>query len=208
MTPEQVRARGWCALFAGDVAEPLPLVVEIGFGRGEFLIERAGEAPERAHVGVEVSPKRTLKMARRVARLGLANLRLLRAPGEAVVEDLLPEGGVGTVWINFPDPWPKRRHHRRRLVRPAFVRALARSLAPGGALHVATDHPDYACVIDQSLAWEPRLENAFAPDRFRRSVPDRLPTAYELEWRAEGRPLHFWSYRCRREPAPAAEAAA
>jgi tRNA G46 methylase TrmB len=72
---------------------------------------------------------------------------------------------------------------------------------PGGELHLATDHEDYAAQIDASLAGEPLLENAFAPDRFRREVPGRQPTAYELEWRAEGRPLHFFCYRRR----PAAE---
>lgn len=202
--PERVAAEGWRPVFAPELPEPFPLAVEIGFGRGELLIERARAEPERAFVGVELSAKRTLKMARRVARTGLANLRLLAAPGESVVERLLPEASVAAMWVNFPDPWPKRRHHRRRLVRPAFVRGVARALAPGGMLYVATDHPDYACVIDQALDWEPRLENAFAPERFRREVPGRVPTFYESEWRAEGRPLHFWSYRRAAAPAEAA----
>lgn len=204
LAPEAVLSEGWAAAFAPELSDPFPLEVEIGFGRGEFLIERAREAPERAHVGVEVSAKRTFKMARRVARLGLGNLRLLAATGEELVERLLPEASVATLWVNFPDPWPKRRHHRRRLIRPAFVREAARALAPGGTLCVATDHPDYACVIDQTLDWEPRLENAFAPERFRREGPGHAPTAYEREWRAEGRPLHLWRYRRVAEPTEAA----
>jgi tRNA (guanine-N7-)-methyltransferase len=194
---EELRERGVAGVFGADVAEPLPLVVEIGFGRGEFLLALAAERPERAFLGVEYSGKRVLKMARRVARSGLGNLRLLQARGEDVVQELLAPASVACFWINFPDPWPKKRHHRRRLIQPAFVHALARCLSTGGELQVATDDAPYAEWIDEVLAGEPLLENALAPERFARDVPGRKPTAYELEWRAEGRPLHFFTYRRR-----------
>ncbi len=197
VSPDEVREKGWPALFAPDLAAPLRLAVEIGFGRGEFLLHLAESRPGLAHVGVEVSFKRVLKMARRLARTELGNVRLVEATGEEVVRDLLAEGSVQEFWINFPDPWPKKRHHRRRLVQPPLVARLADRLVPGGELHVATDHADYAEAIDEALAGEPRLENALAPERFLRDVPGRLPTAYELEWRREGRALHFWTYRRR-----------
>jgi len=196
---EELRDQGVAAAFAGDVAEPLPLVVEVGFGRGEFLLALAAERPERAFLGVEYSGKRVLKMARRVARSGLANLRLIQARGEDVVQELLAPGSVETFWINFPDPWPKKRHHRRRLIQPALASALALRLVPGGLLQVATDDVDYAEWIAQVLAAEPLLENVLAPEPFAREVSGRKATAYELEWRAEGRPLHFFTYR-RRSP--------
>jgi tRNA (guanine-N7-)-methyltransferase len=194
---EELRERGVAALFAGDVAAPLPLVVEIGFGRGEFLLALAAERRGRAFLGVEYSGKRFLKMARRLARSGLANVRILQARGEDVVRELLPERSVETFWVNFPDPWPKKRHRRRRLVQPPLVHELARRLVPGGTLQVATDDADYADAIDEALAGEPLLQNALAPERFAREVPGRSATAYELEWRAEGRPLHFFTYRRR-----------
>lgn len=194
---EALRDGGVAAAFAGDVAEPLPLVVEIGFGRGEFLMALAAEHPERAFLGVEYSGKRVLKMARRVARSGLANLRLIQARGEDVVEELLEPGSVETFWINFPDPWPKKRHHRRRLIQPERVHALALRLVPGGRLQVATDDVAYAEWIAEVLAAEPLLENVLAPEPFAREMPGRRATAYELEWRAEGRPLHFFTYRRR-----------
>ncbi len=197
VTPEEVAEKGWPALF-GPALASAPLVVEIGFGRGEFLVDLATQAPEVAHLGVEYSTKRVLKLTRRVARLPLENLRLLRARGESVVEDLLCAASVATFWINFPDPWPKKRHIRRRLIQPRLVALLADRLIPGGQLHVATDHQGYAEQIDAVLAAEPQLVNVYAPDAWRSEVPERLPTAYELEWRAEGRPLHFWHY-CRRE---------
>lgn len=197
VSADDVREKGWQAIFAPDLPAPLQLVVEIGFGRGEFLMHMAEAHPERAYVGIEVSFKRVLKMARRLARSELGNVRLLEATGEEAVRDLLAEGSVQEFWINFPDPWPKKRHHGRRLLQPALVERLARRLVPGGLLQVATDHVEYAEAIDGVLAAEPRLENALAPERFLGDVPGRLPTAYELEWRREGRSLHFWTYRRR-----------
>jgi tRNA (guanine-N7-)-methyltransferase len=200
VVPEEVREKGWAALFAPDLAAPFALVVELGFGRGEFLLDLAARAPEVAHVGVEVSRKRVLKLARRLARLPLGNVRLVCAPAELAVRELFAAASVSGVWINFPDPWPKKRHHRRRLIQPPFVAELAERLAPGGELHVATDHVGYAEQIDAVLAAESRLVNVFAPAAFVSEVPGRMRTAYELEWRAEGRPLHFFDYRRREGP--------
>jgi len=192
---DDARAKGLEALFAPDLAAPLRLVLEIGFGRGEFLVELARSAPAVAHLGVEISWKRVLRLARRLARSELRNIRLLNAPGELVVAELLAPASLEAAWINFSDPWPKRRHQRRRLIQPPLVAALADRLAPGGVLHVATDERAYAEHIDAVLGAEPRLENAYAPERWLREVPGRTPTAYEREWRAEGRALHFWAYR-------------
>jgi tRNA (guanine-N7-)-methyltransferase len=191
---EAVKARGWKAIFGTDVPEPLPLVVEIGFGRGEFLMGMAERASKTAFVGVEYSYKRVLKMARRLARTPLRNVRLLGAPAQEVLRDALTDASVECFWINFPDPWPKKRHFKRRLLQPGFAAALARRLVPGGVVHVATDHPGYAGWIDAVLRGEVGLENRFAPDSFRRTVPGRQMTAYEEEWRALGRPLYFFCY--------------
>jgi len=198
VTFDDVAAKGWAALFAGDVAPRagrLPLVLEIGFGRGEFLIELARTSPEVAHVGVELSAKRVHKQARRLAKDALRNVRLVHGRGEDALANLFESASLDAVWINFSDPWPKKRHHRRRLVQPALVAAIADRLASGGLLHVATDDVPYAEHIDAVLCGEARLENAFAPARWLPEVPGRMQTAYEREWRAEGRPLHFWAYR-------------
>jgi len=196
---QEVREKGWEALFSGDLPTPFPfpMVVEIGFGRGEFLRNLAALRPEVAHVGVEVSFKRVLKMARRLARSGIRNVRLVEGTGEELVGELLPESSVETFWINFSDPWPKKRHHRRRLIQPPFVRDLALRLQPGGCVEIATDHEGYAGWIDEALSAEPLLENVHAPQPFLREVPGRMRTAYQLEWLREGRPLRFWTYRRR-----------
>jgi tRNA (guanine-N7-)-methyltransferase len=191
---DDVRAKGWGALFAPDVAVAFPLVVEIGFGRGEYLRSLAASAPGVAHVGVDLSKRRAFKMARRLAKTEERNLRLVEARAEDVVRDALETASVAAFWVNFPDPWPKKRHHRRRLLQPRFVAALADRLVPGGVLHVATDHAEYAEQIDAVLSSEPRLENAFAAP-WLSEVPGRPRTAYEEMWRAEGRVLHFFQYR-------------
>lgn len=198
---DDVKAKGWPALFTGDVATPagaaLRLVLEIGFGRGEFGIALATESPDVAYVGVELSFRRVHKQARRLAKGGPRNVRLVHGTGEQAVAELFARGSLDAVWINFPDPWPKKRHHRRRLVQPPLVAAIADRLAPGGLLHVATDDAPYAEHIDAVLAAEPLLENAYAPARWLPEVPGRMQTAYEREWRALGRSLHFWAYRRR-----------
>lgn len=198
LTPETARRRvdegGWPALFAGPAPPPKRLILDIGFGRGEFLMALARGAPESSFLGIEISFKRALKMARRLARSEVRNVRLVEASAQQVVA-LLPPNSVACCWINFPDPWPKKRHHRRRLIEPSFVGDLAGRLEPEGLIHIATDHCEYAEVAEAVLAAESRLENVYAPERFRSSVPGRQRTAYESEWLAQGRSLRFFSYR-------------
>ena len=189
-----VRERGWLALFAGLAPPPKRLILDVGFGRGEFLMGLARAEPESGFLGIEISFKRTLKMARRLARSEVRNVRLIEASAQQAVL-LLPPNSVACCWINFPDPWPKKRHHRRRLIAPAFVGDLARRLEPHGLIHVATDHDPYAEQAGAVLAAESRLENVYAPEPFRSSVPGRQRTAYEAEWLAQGRSLRFFSYR-------------
>ncbi len=192
------------AVGADEIAErglaaavgPPPVVLEIGFGRGEVLLEMAARRPEASFLGVEVSRKRVEKAARRVARAALANVRLVSAPAEYLLERVLPPASIAECWINFPDPWPKKRHHKRRLVRPDVVALLARALAPGAVLHVATDHEGYAEWIDFVLSRAPGLENLHAALPFARERPaTRSESRYEAEFAAEGRALHYFAYR-------------
>jgi tRNA (guanine-N7-)-methyltransferase len=192
---EAAAEEGVASLFRPELSAPRALVLEIGFGRGEFLLALAEKQPATAFLAVETSRKRVLKMARRLARTPHRNVRLLEARGEQVVAELLPDASLSACWINFPDPWPKKRHHKRRLLQAPFVAQLAGRLAPGASLYVATDHVEYAEQIHEVLSKQPVLENAYAPSAWLREVPGRMPTAYELEWRSEGRPLHFFAYR-------------
>jgi len=190
---EALRDPDLARLWPERLPRPLVLVVDVGFGRGELLQALAHSEPERAYLGIEYSMKRVLKLTRRLARSEVDGVRLVQASAEAAVREL-SEGSVAGFWVNFPDPWPKKRHHRRRLLQSPFVHELATRLAPGGFLEVATDHEEYAAWIAAVLSAEPLLANRCAPEPLRREPPPRAATAYELEWRAQGRPAHYFSY--------------
>ena len=170
------------------------VVLEFGFGRGELLLDLAEAEPARAFVGVEISRKRVEKVAKRAEKRGLANVWLLHAPAEYALERVLPPGCVEECWINCPDPWPKKRHWRRRLIQPLLLERLAAALAPGALLHIATDHVGYRDWIADVMAGQSAFVSLHAAP-WSESRPARRETAYEAEWRAEGRTLSYFDYR-------------
>jgi tRNA (guanine-N7-)-methyltransferase len=174
-----------------------PIVLEIGFGRAELIAALAEAEPGRAFLGLEVSRKRVDKAAQRLARRGVTNVRLVHGAAELVLERALPPKCVGECWINCPDPWPKKRHFKRRLIQPPFLSQLARVLVPGAVLHIATDHAGYAEWIAERLACADEFENLHAPARWSLGAPLRPETSYEAEWRAEGRTMVYFEYRRR-----------
>ena len=196
---EEIADKGWSGTFgtSSNPGDHPKRVVEIGFGRGEFLLELAAAAPDVEFLGIEVSFKRTLKMARKVARAGLSNVRLVEAVAEQAIQQIFEPASLDSIWINFSDPWPKVRHGHRRVIQLGFIGDAAITLAPGGHLYVATDDVPYAHQMNEVLSQEPRLENAYAPWAFLPEVPGRIPTGYEMQWRDAGRPMHFFSFRPR-----------
>jgi len=143
-----------------------PRVLEIGFGMGEATASIAQANPEIDYLGVEVHTPGVGSLLRRVAALGLTNVRIIQHDATEVVEHMIGERALDSVHVFFPDPWPKKRHHKRRLVQPAFVEMLARRMKAGAILHVATDWEDYAQHALAVLSAEPLLENTvpgFAP---------------------------------------------
>ncbi len=120
-----------------------PLEIDIGSGKGRFLLARAAAYPDVNFIGIERQQRRVEKVASKAARAGLANIRLLNTEIRFALELLLPDRAVRTFYIFYPDPWPKRRHHPRRLINADFVRLLHRKLQPHGHVHFATDHLDY-----------------------------------------------------------------
>jgi len=127
------------ALFGRDS----PVEAEIGFGKGRFLLAAAETWPERNWLGIEYAPPCVALVAERAAKRNLRNVRLVRAAAESVVPEHIPPDSVRAYHIYFPDPWPKKRHHKRRLIQPPFAAELFRTILPGGWLHVATDFEDY-----------------------------------------------------------------
>jgi tRNA (guanine-N7-)-methyltransferase len=187
---EEIRERGLDACLGSP-----HVVLEIGFGRAEVLIDLGLSRPDRAFLGVEVSRKRAHKAARRLARAGVGNARVVHGTAEYLLERVLPEHSVSECWINFPDPWPKKRHHKRRLIRPDVVPLLARALAAGALLHLATDHEGYAEEIDAVLSASPLFANLHAPEPWSKLAPERRRTAYEEEFLTEGRRIAYFDYR-------------
>ncbi|MFO1399364.1 MAG: tRNA (guanosine(46)-N7)-methyltransferase TrmB [Burkholderiales bacterium] len=152
--------------FAAVFGRRAPVVLEIGFGMGETTAAIAQAQPDHDFVGIEVHAPGVGALLKRIEQSGLTNVRVIRHDAVEVVAHMIPPASLAGIHVYFPDPWPKKRHHKRRLLQPAFVHALALRLAPGGYLHAATDWEDYAQEMLATFAGEPLLVNTvpgFAP---------------------------------------------
>ncbi len=152
--------------FAAAFGRVAPVILEIGFGMGETTAAIAAAHPERDFLGLEVHGPGVGALLNRVDAAGLTNVRVIQHDAVDVVAHMIPPASLAGIHVYFPDPWPKKRHHKRRLLQPSFVHALAQRLAPGGYLHAATDWDDYAQEILATLSAEPMLAN---------TVPDFAP---------------------------------
>ena len=121
-----------------------PVVLEIGSGMGETTAAIAQAHPDTDYLAIEVHGPGVGSLLNRIDALALANLRVIRHDAVEVLERMIPDGALAGIHLFFPDPWPKKRHHKRRLVQPAFAALAARKLAAGGYFHAATDWPEYA----------------------------------------------------------------
>ena len=167
-----------------------PLEVELGSGDGSFLLEYARRHPERNFIGVERLLGRVNKLDRKGRRMGLTNLRGVRIEAGYFLEYLLPPGCATAVHIYFPDPWPKRKHRRFRLVSEQFPAIVRRALMPGGIIYLRTDHVEY---FEQMLA-------VFAADKHFQPVEtptelSEVTTDFERDFNAVGIPTNRAAYR-------------
>jgi len=169
-----------------------PVEVEIGIGKGRFLLAQAETRPEVNFLGIEWSVK-YLRVAReRAERRDLANVRLYRADARHVLADLLPDGSVARVHVYCPDPWPKKRHHKRRLFTPSTAAHLGRVLAAEGYLHLSTDVREY---FDEILAILPAHAGLVeAADPLFPIGVEEGRTSYEVKYLALSRTIHRASY--------------
>ncbi|MGU3498216.1 tRNA (guanosine(46)-N7)-methyltransferase TrmB [Mycobacterium sp. C31M] len=155
-----------------------PLVLEIGCGTGTSTAAMALAEPDLDVIAVEVYKRGLAQLLSAIDRDGITNIRLIRGDGVDVLEHLLPSGSLTGVRVFFPDPWPKARHHKRRLIQPATMALIADRLRPGGVLHAATDHMEYAEQMAEVGAGEPRLRRIEIDDRLPISAT-RPETKYE-----------------------------
>jgi tRNA (guanine-N7-)-methyltransferase len=143
-----------------------PVVAEIGFGMGETTARIAAESPGTDYLGIEVHSPGVGSLLRQVEERALSNVRIVQHDAVEVLRDMVPADSLAAIHVFFPDPWPKKRHHKRRLLQPEFVELAATRLAPGGRLHVATDWQEYAEHVLAVLSSNARLRNTvegFAP---------------------------------------------
>lgn len=146
--------------FEATFGRKAPVVLEIGFGMGDATAKIAETLPDTDFIGCEVHEPGVGALLKRIGEQQLTNLRLIRHDAVEVLDDMIPPGSLAGIHIFFPDPWHKKRHHKRRLIQAPLVAQLATRLAPGGYLHCATDWEPYAQQMLEVLSADPALVNS------------------------------------------------
>jgi tRNA (guanine-N7-)-methyltransferase len=166
-----------------------PVILEIGSGKGRFLIGTATERPELNLIGVEKSLHYHRVIRDRVERRGLTNIRLINHDAFLVLRDMIPDASLSEIHIYFPDPWPRKKQQKRRIIRPEVLREMRRVLVEGGMGIYVTDHGEYFEVA------APVVEAEFRSERRVPGPEDPPRTNYEAKYREEGREIYeirFW----------------
>jgi tRNA (guanine-N7-)-methyltransferase len=180
---------------------PAPLVVEVGFGNGAFLIDQAKRRPDANVVGIELSWGRVQRLARRLHDAGLTHVLLIHAEAQVAIQHLFGSNSIDEIFINFPDPWPKKRHYHRRLIQAELIALLADRLAADGRVTIATDHPDYAAWIAAILESQAALCPWFATTAVH-ELTGRIPTKYEQRARGAQLPVYYFVWHKPGDSAP------
>ena len=179
----------WKEIF-GREAE---LVLEVGFGNGEFLAHQARAHPDRDYVGIELSWSGMLRLFKRLGP-DTANVRALLVDAEFALQRLFERESIGEVFVNHPCPWPKARHHRRRIFHPEGLALLTDRMRPEANLTVVTDHQEYAEWTAENLGSQQALVSRHDSPEVT-SIPDRRPTKYERKAMAEGISIHYFEWK-------------
>jgi len=198
--PEQIlQPFDWADLFGGSGT----VEVEIGIGKGRFLLAAAALRPDVMHFGIEWANKYLRIAEARAAKRELDNVRFARVDARELVCSAIPSESVSAYYVFYPDPWPKKRHQKRRFIQASTAVHLARTLLGRGLLHVATDHTEYWASIEPLLDGHPAFErmSAFGGEDF--PLPTDAPlTNYEEKYRIQGRDRHRGSWRRTSAPSP------
>ncbi|MDD4007993.1 MAG: tRNA (guanosine(46)-N7)-methyltransferase TrmB [Sphaerochaetaceae bacterium] len=165
-----------------------PVVIEIGFGMGESTLKIASDHPEINYIGFEVFLFGFSKLLYNIEKAGITNLRIMRFDARQAIASMVPQSSISGFHIFFPDPWPKKRHHGRRLIQSGFVELLSSRLVSSGYIYAATDWEDYAKQMLEVLSACPSLKNAY--DGFAGRIPWRPETGFERKGLAKSYEIH------------------
>ena len=180
----------WPAVFGNDH----PLKLEIGFGNGRFLIEMALQRQDGNFIGLDFYHKGIRKSITRLGKLAIDNVRICYGDARQRIPALFQEGELSDIFVNFPDPWPKKRHIKRRLMKPDFISLLATLLEPRGVLHIATDSESYAREMIVYLEDEPLLKNKTGKTQFFLERNDVPKTKYENYFIRNGHTIYYMDF--------------
>ena len=172
-----------------------PLVLEIGCGVGDFVTQMAIMHPDRNFIAVDYYNKGCMKTCKRIHSAGLGNVRVARDEARGFLVRCIPPESLAGVIINCPDPWPKTRHRKRRLVNAEFVGFVSGFMRPGADFHFATDFDDYGEDVARMMPAVEGLENCLAPDLYRHEVAGYPLSKYMRKFMAEGKRIYFVQYR-------------
>jgi tRNA (guanine-N7-)-methyltransferase len=184
--PSEPALLDWQQVFGND----RPVEMEVGFGKGLFLLTASQARPAVNFLGVEIERKYTLFTATRIAKRALPNVRVVCADAKALLRDRVPAASLLAMHVYFPDPWWKSRHRKRRLFDEVFVAQCARVLKPGGRLHVVSDVEEYFGIMKQLLAHQAGLRELPPPDVKAPTHDLDYLTNFERKYRLEGRPIY------------------
>jgi tRNA (guanine-N7-)-methyltransferase len=186
VAPEALENLDWRQLFGNDH----PVEVELGTGKGGFLLRRALACPERNLLGIEWANRYFRFAADRLRRHGVTNARMARNDAVHFIRVLCPRDSIDVLHVYHPDPWPKKRHHKRRLFQKPFVDAAVACLVPGGRWAVQTDHAEYSDVIRALLLGHPELEETQFDDPSFGVDAGSVATNFEIKYSREGRGIY------------------
>lgn len=175
-----------------------PLVLEIGFGNGDSLAQQAAAEPEKNFLGIEVHRPGVGRLLQTLEENAISNVRVICHDAVEVLQHHLASGGIDRLQLFFPDPWPKKKHHKRRIVQPAFVDLVAGRLGAGGIFHLATDWENYAEHMMQVLSASQEFENIAGPGRYAERPALRPLTRFERRGQNLGHGV--WDLLFRRRP--------
>jgi len=181
----------WSALFGNDN----PLALEIGCGIGDFIARTAADLPDMNFIAIDFYNKGCWKTCRRIDRAGLGNVRVLRVEARGFIAEMIAPGSLAAVYINCPDPWPKKKHRKRRLVNRQFMVSISQYLSQGAEFFFATDFDDYGIDVAGMLAGLDGFANQLTPDLYRHELTGYHLSKYMQKFMAIGKKIYFVNYR-------------